>query len=129
MGNDQDNFWFSGDSQAVDAVRAFATSFVGNELDLGTWSAAVGNDSCVADAGAVSAVEGGDYFDSAVGAVILATYLALVGPWPRATGCMQNQLEAVMNSTRWAWFGDEFNPVDGAGLCHFTLPPGSLPTG
>lgn len=121
------DFSFSGDYGAADAVWTFATTFVGLIIDNAQWIAAVGNDTCVTDSDTAAKVAVGDYYDSAVAATILATYQAIVGPWPRDTSCMKNQLLLITNSTSWISF--DLPQVElGGGLCHNLLDPGSLPS-
>ena len=69
----------------------------------------------------------GDYLDSAIAATIVAAYEAIVGPWPKDTSCMQNQLLLITNTTGWLSF-DLPEVSRGGGLCHNLLDAGSLPT-
>jgi hypothetical protein len=121
------DFTFSSDFGAADAIWAFATAYVGLVIDNAPWIAAVGNDSCVADSDVAARVAVGDYLDSAIAATILAAYQALVGPWPKDTSCMQNQLLLITNTTSWQSF--ELPDVNlGGGLCHNLLDPEILPS-
>ncbi|KAE9378416.1 hypothetical protein N431DRAFT_330177 [Stipitochalara longipes BDJ] len=121
------DFSFSGDFGAADAIWAFATAYVGLVIDNAPWIAAVGNDTCVADSDTLAKVAVGDYFDSAITATVLAAYQAIVGPWPKDTSCMKNQLLLITNTTSWQSF--ELPDISlGGGLCHNLLDPGSLPS-
>jgi hypothetical protein len=121
------DFSFSGDFGAAHAVWAFATAYVGQIIDNAQWIAAVGKDTCVTDSDSAAKVAVNDYYESAVAATILATYQAIVGPWPNDTGCMTNQLALITNTTIWLSF--ELPQVElGGGLCHNLLDPGSLPS-
>jgi len=125
--NSWNDFAFSGEFGAVDAIWAFAVAYVGLVIDNDPFIAAVGNDTCVADSDVAAKVAVGDYFDSAIAATILAAYQAIVGPWPKDTSCMQNQLLLITNTTSWKSF--ELPDVSlGGGLCHNLLDPSSLPS-
>lgn len=117
------DFWFAGNFGASWAVWAFSVAYVGQKLNNDQWNAAVANDTCVVDEESANAANNGSNIDAAITATMLATYQALVGPWPKDVSCMQNQLMAINSTASWQSFG--FPEI---GLCHNLLDPGGLPS-